>query len=546
MKTELSTNSPIENLTSENDLLNMLPKAEAIQFFLEGDAEFMGENKMMVVYGKWGSGKTTLMKYLENNLDQQKFKTVFFEAWQHEKDENLGMSLADAIANLVDEPDKVQNFLSSSAKFLKGFTKGISVKLPSISIPGIATIDLNLQKGLEQAKKELKGKKDGNPSFFKQLNSFKKDFLAIEEQILKQYQLTDSGRILILIDDLDRCEPENVLNLIAALKLFFTYGERSIFLCGIDKDAVSKAVKTKYKDVIKSSEYLEKVFDVSFRIPDNFDLIGLAKYYFPEQVSFRVPNLTDKGKFAQKSAPDLINDFLVSIGFSNPRHLKKVLNKYEILSKFKAGNKFPDLIPNIIIDGKGSITSTIFVIYFIILFEFHAEAFDDLRNTDKKINSYAKGLHALSRSGAAINDGITHLGLNKLLTLFRRNFYLTINQPIYHYFLFQSAQELMITWGKSEEHFPSWNWELSSSLDNESHVSVLSFYSQFLPSKIDELQLSTEAVQLIDQFNHGDQNILVDFCQYLEKNMLSLISADLENLPNFSTDQLIKMCLRIL
>ena len=91
-KPKLLANLPIANLTKENDYLGVLEKGNLISTFLKGNKERFEEIKMFSLYGEWGSGKSTLMKYLEKDLNNE-FNTFFFEAWQFEKDENLALSL---------------------------------------------------------------------------------------------------------------------------------------------------------------------------------------------------------------------------------------------------------------------------------------------------------------------------------------------------------------------------------------------------------------------------------------------------------------------
>src|SRR5690606_15402498 len=118
---------------------------------------------------------------------------------------------------------------------------------------------------------------DNEPTFYVALKKFKSDFIRLEDFITKG---NNPKYNLIFIDDLDRCEPQQVLNLMSAMKLFFTYGVKTIFICGIDKKAVESAVKTKYGKLVKSNEYLEKIFDISFSMPEHNDIEKLIYHYF--------------------------------------------------------------------------------------------------------------------------------------------------------------------------------------------------------------------------------------------------------------------------
>lgn len=210
--------------------------------------------------------------------------------------------------------------------------------------------------------------KDEELTFYKALENFKTEFVSLEDFITKG---NSPKYNIVFIDDLDRCEPEQVLNLLSAIKLFFTYGEKTIFFCGIDKKAVEQAVKTKYGEIVKANEYLEKIFDVSFSMPEHDDILKLVSVYFDDRE-------IKLGKFEGK-LNEKIAGFFRELNFTNPRRVKKVLNKYLILSNFKTilkDNKYKDVIPNIYVDEDGNFFETILTLYFLCLFEYDKDAFE--------------------------------------------------------------------------------------------------------------------------------------------------------------------------
>ena len=76
-------------LNEENDLFGTLHKVKLLKEFFENQKDFLTEEKMVALYGGWGTGKSSVMKTLmsvESNykLDKKRFKTIFFEAWKYE------------------------------------------------------------------------------------------------------------------------------------------------------------------------------------------------------------------------------------------------------------------------------------------------------------------------------------------------------------------------------------------------------------------------------------------------------------------------------
>lgn len=387
---KLLSNLPITKLNSETDYLGIIDKGEIIKTFLIGSKSSLDEIKMFSLYGDWGSGKSSLMKYLETELKLE-FNTFFFEAWEFEKDENLAMSLLEYLTIVNTDPSEELHaeLLKYGGRILRGLGKSIKLNIPLF--PNGPGIELNPSAFVEEVSKteEL--------TFYQALKGFKTEFKRLEDFITKGNKPKYN---IIFIDDLDRCEPQQVLNLMSAIKLFFTYGEKTIFFCGVDKKAVEEAVKTKYGKVVKANEYLEKIFDISFSMPDHNDLLKLVKHYF-DDTYYRVGDQDTAISYR-------INEFLKFIEFSNPRRVKKVLNKYQMLRNFHGMQSRENSFPNIDMkDGhQRSYFETILVLYLIILHEFFTVDFENFLNFHKKKDIYSKTVSNPANEMSNINDAI--------------------------------------------------------------------------------------------------------------------------------------------
>lgn len=385
---KLLPNLPIENLTKDNDYLNIIDKGDLIKFFLESNQDEFKDIKMFVLYGEWGSGKSTLMKYLEKELKGE-FNTFFFEAWEHETDDNLALSLLEFLLNKTQSvaEELAGELIDVAAKLLKGFSKSVKLTFPGLSIDGkqiVETLESEKEKTFLELKKE-----------------FRTEFQRWEDCVTKGNENPNFN--VVFIDDLDRCEPENVLNLLSALKLFFTYGEKTIFLCGVDKKAVREAVNTKYGDAIKSNEYLEKIFDISFSMPRQNFIYRLVSQYFNDEI---IKEAEMNIRWNEK-----ITEFFIKINFKNPRRIKKVLNKYHILKTMKEDIKYSSFIgeiPNIYTDNNDltSFIETILVLYFIILDEFYPKISEEIFDMDVKKGRYLSYAEKISEKDSGSADNI--------------------------------------------------------------------------------------------------------------------------------------------
>ena len=357
---KIKSNQP-EDLTSDNDFLGTISKGNMIAAFLKSLLNRKENDiQMIALYGEWGSGKTSLMQYVQSQLGKESFKPKFFEAWKLENDDNLSMSLLECI--LDDELSLgilKKEVWSAGKAIVKGLIDSTTLK-PSIA--GSSIVSVSGEKFRKSVDEYLE-----NGSFSDKVKDFERKYQNMENEILSKDQ-----RLVVFVDDLDRCEPENVLNLLSAIKLFFTLGNRTIFICGLDKKAVDEAVKVKYGEVIKSGEYMEKVFDISFDMPKP-DINKMIEYYFKD-----LPENDD----------DIIKvkNFFEAMHFTNPRHIKKVLNKYLMVRYYQITMDKEKLIPEQSIAFFRYLT-----LFIIILSKFNKVAsneFSVIRDYDEKVNQW--------------------------------------------------------------------------------------------------------------------------------------------------------------
>lgn len=405
-KPRLLSNLPIDDLTSETDYLGIIDKGDLIKTFLIGNKDQFDEIKMFSLYGEWGSGKSSLMKYLEKELKAD-FNTFFFEAWEFEKDENLAMSLLEFITskNINITEELCSDILKYGGRILRGLGKSIKLNIPLF--PNGPGVELDPSAFVEELSK------NEELTFYKALESFKTEFIRFEDKITNGEKPKYN---IVFIDDLDRCEPEQVLNLLSAIKLFFTYGEKTIFFCGIDKKAVEQAVKTKYGEIVKANEYLEKIFDISFSMPEYDDLLKLISYYFDTtayEIGSNIEPINSK-----------VNEFFQYLEFTNPRRVKKVLNKYQILRNIKSLSLPEKYSPFPNIDEKdgdqNSYFETILVLYLIILHEFYPEFFTVFLDFNIKSKKYIENLDKNSEIPSGSRTRLKRMIKNSAISTFSK------------------------------------------------------------------------------------------------------------------------------
>jgi len=285
--------------------------AEAI-----ADAVRGGESPQFTVglYGPWGSGKTSLLRAIERILSQDTHTIpVFFDAWRYERSEHIIVPLLHSVYAIVDEHrgagDKVTDHLKRA---LKSTIYGLSIK---IGTPGAGV-------GLSAKDVADKWKSEGLPDLDE---AFARPFSELREL----WDHLKPTRIVVLIDDLDRCSPEKVVSVLESINLVMDV-DGFIFVLALDYDVLVSAINTKYTHV-SGDDFVQKIIQLPFRVPE----LSLER---PETLAELIRNWEEWTDELPEDLPDhLLNISKLGLA-SNPRQIKRLINSFLLLHKLFGPN----------------------------------------------------------------------------------------------------------------------------------------------------------------------------------------------------------------
>lgn len=255
------------------------------------------------VFGDWGSGKSSIMESLKKSYDDEKNKKMIclqFNGWTFEGYDDAKAALIEAILkSFEDNKDFKQEIKDKAKKLYKsvnwmrvlGFgIKNVAVPIVSAAVTGGFSIG-------PQIFEWIKGSASNSQNLIETIKDL--DFEEFCDKYLKggqtidlkeQYQvvrkfrddfkdlLEDAGveKLIVLIDDLDRCLPDRIIDNLEAIKLFLNV-EKTAFVIGADPRIVRDAIRHRYKDLIDRDDadenkrvvvdYLEKLIQVPYNLP---------------------------------------------------------------------------------------------------------------------------------------------------------------------------------------------------------------------------------------------------------------------------------------
>jgi hypothetical protein len=225
------------------------------------------------VFGSWGSGKTSLMKMLQARIAaHDKVKTVWANAWRYEGKDEIQSALIHSIIGKLEEE---KGLLADAKDVLERLKKGASIlKLGKFISKTMLTLSPDIE-GLINCFKEESEK------LAETMARFESDF----EILLKK---VDVARVVVFIDDLDRCQSAKVVETFETIKLFLDIPECT-FVIGADAAKIEQAIRDFYRldgRALESEQpggrtfaedYMEKIVQIPFRIPEQ-GLCDIACY----------------------------------------------------------------------------------------------------------------------------------------------------------------------------------------------------------------------------------------------------------------------------
>ncbi|MDH3443533.1 MAG: KAP family NTPase, partial [Deltaproteobacteria bacterium] len=210
------------------------------------------------VYGRWGEGKTSVLKFLEQFAKCDGDIVAWFNPWSIRNRDDLWNGFAGAIFGRLEE-EGIRVTGSGAVKIKKA---------------GRIFVD-PIQKAseLNQTAKVIVG---GALSLFgKLLNADSDTFKQIRAGL-------GDRRLIVIIDDLDRAEPKLLPELFLSLREVLDLPGFS-FVLAFDVDVVARALAEEYKAWGKGEEFLEKIIDFPIALPVPSDQ-QLRKFLFTQLV----------------------------------------------------------------------------------------------------------------------------------------------------------------------------------------------------------------------------------------------------------------------
>lgn len=297
------------------------------------------------IHAPWGGGKSTVLGLIAQQIDGDKrYLVVRTDPWEYDDQTDVKGTVIAEVLGALEERFGADAGLKDRTKAL---LKRISWSRVGIAIAnGALTMQWDAEKLIEAFTPRTKETPDS-------MTGFRSEFASLLEGL-------EIERVVVLVDDLDRCLPSAVTATLEAIKLFLSV-KKMVFVIAADQDMVRDAIAVSVDSASRgdrfATRYLEKIIQLPVSLPrlapheaEGYTALLLARSESPDGEAFETllahckrrridqhfPLVGDLDALDWKPEPALLllaaqlAQGLGSDKVSNPREIKRFLNAFSV------------------------------------------------------------------------------------------------------------------------------------------------------------------------------------------------------------------------
>ena len=249
--------------------------------------------RMLGIFGPWGRGKTYFFNRLRMNLEDNtkhsvKYKFVEFNAWKYQETPALWAYLyetmyksASIVEKLLIQIKSIRNSMLTTnfllywiilliawgieKFFCRFFDDTISQVLNYLNVPAVFLYLLGgiihlLKERIVTAKSMIKKytKRKSYTHYLGIQNEIEEDLQILLQSMVRK---VNKSRVILYIDDLDRCNSHKLISIIESLRTILKnpeIQERLVVICSVDESKLMKAYEMEFKENGYTNEEIEQ------------------------------------------------------------------------------------------------------------------------------------------------------------------------------------------------------------------------------------------------------------------------------------------------
>lgn len=289
------------DIETTNDLLNFGVVADTAAQLIRDSGN---EPLSIGISGSWGSGKSSLVKMIGKSLNseaesEQKYLFLEFNAWLYQGFDDAKMALLQSVSDMLLEEAYKQKTLTDKAinlvkrvRWFKVLKFGAPVASGAIlggMIGGPVGVAIGALGGLFKGadlptQEELKKAQEAYRELEPELKSMLKDqeITSLPKEIAKLRQTFEeileglNVKLVVLVDDLDRCMPDTAISTLEAMRLLL-FLPRTAFIIAADEKMIRSAVRSHFSNIQIDDELVTSYFDKLIQVPLRVPRLGVSE-----------------------------------------------------------------------------------------------------------------------------------------------------------------------------------------------------------------------------------------------------------------------------
>ena len=366
------------------------------------------------VHSPWGGGKSTVLNLIEGVLKwPTEYLVIRVDPWRYDSQDNVRNDL---IAEVLDQLGEQFGTLETVKKQIADLIRRLSWARIAVTL-GKGALTMNWD--VDELVKAFtpRGRNDELS-----MGGFKDQFAQLIGE------LPEVKRVVVLVDDLDRCLPAAVMASLESIKLFLAVPKMA-FVIAADQEMVREAIAVGLGETSRSGafavRYLEKIIQLPITLPrltaadaeayigmllfaadgaDAIELDALNEHCAQRRRKGTVPLLGDLNALTQRPSEESVAlasqlaQGLSADRLANPRQIKRFLNAFGVRS-IAAGSRGIEIEPVVLMK-------------MLLLEDLHRSSFETLAGIAAPeraafLGQWEKWGRESATDGLAMPDGVT-------------------------------------------------------------------------------------------------------------------------------------------
>ena len=228
------------------------------------------QGAVLAIDAPWGSGKTWFGRHWKMDLEQQGYKCLYIDAFQHDYVGDPYFLLVSEMMSLVDGKEKtdLKDAAVNVGRVVLPLITKAAVNIAGHMIIGMSNLSGNISAVAEEITRT--GADSVSQWLEQQLDAYASEKQKLEEfrKVLASVVGEAQGKpIVIFVDELDRCRPDFAVHLLEYLKHFFDV-PNLVFVLLINRVQMEAAIRGIYGADCDASVYLGKFINLFITFPD--------------------------------------------------------------------------------------------------------------------------------------------------------------------------------------------------------------------------------------------------------------------------------------